>query len=93
MRRNEHELWRLAHREDSPVVRYAGHVCERRKQSCRRALGDWRDDGLAFTVEVDQRLPVGRSRYNCTARAQDADVWYWFSQPWIRLENDQRNGN
>jgi peptidoglycan/xylan/chitin deacetylase (PgdA/CDA1 family) len=32
-------------------------------------------------------VPVGRSRYNCTAQARDG-TWRWFSQPWLRLAAD-----
>lgn len=49
----------------------------------------WHDDEPAFTVTADQPLPAGRSRYNCTARADDADAWYWFSQLWIRADDNQ----
>ena len=35
-----------------------------------------------FTVEGEAELPVGRSRYNCTA--PDADGrYFWFSQLWV----------
>jgi len=41
-------------------------------------------------VEVSSEvpLPAGRSRYNCTAPHQSANRWYWYSHPWIRLEED-----
>lgn len=32
-------------------------------------------------------VPVGRSRYNCTAPTRDGH-WRWFSQPWLRLASD-----
>ena len=41
------------------------------------------------TVEVksQQGLNVGRSRYNCTARADDGS-FYWYSHPWIKLDKN-----
>jgi poly-beta-1,6-N-acetyl-D-glucosamine N-deacetylase len=41
-----------------------------------------------FEVRAAQALPVGRSRYNCTARSVDGAGWLWFSQPWIRRHPD-----
>ena len=29
-------------------------------------------------------LPIGRSRYNCTAASLEKGRFYWFSQPWIK---------
>jgi len=38
-------------------------------------------DGYIFTPNLS--LPVGRSRYNCTAPSGQIGRFYWFSQPWI----------
>jgi len=35
-------------------------------------------------------LPIGRSRYNCTAATKKKGQFYWFSQPWI-LPDEQGN--
>ena len=42
------------------------------------------------TLEVQARspLPVGRSRYNCTAPHQDGSRFFWYTQPWIRRHPD-----
>ena len=40
---------------------------------------------LQFTPK--ESIPVGRSRYNCTA-PHSTGRYYWFSQPWIRLGKD-----
>ncbi len=37
-----------------------------------------------FTTEAMAPLPLGRSRYNCTARAKQSGRYYWFSHPWLR---------
>ncbi|MDY6843005.1 MAG: polysaccharide deacetylase family protein [Thermodesulfobacteriota bacterium] len=33
-------------------------------------------------------LPVGRSRYNCTAPHKDGKRYYWYSHMWIRKEDN-----
>jgi biofilm PGA synthesis lipoprotein PgaB len=43
----------------------------------------WREPGRTFIVQAEQPLPSGRSRYNCTAPAEDGR-FYWFSHPWFR---------
>ncbi|MEH6556906.1 MAG: polysaccharide deacetylase family protein [Oceanicoccus sp.] len=40
-------------------------------------------------ITPNEDIPVGRSRYNCTASMTDNDNserFYWYSQPWIRLD-------
>jgi peptidoglycan/xylan/chitin deacetylase (PgdA/CDA1 family) len=46
-------------------------------------------DDHTVTVTLAQRLPVGRSRVNCTApsRAQPGR-YYWYSQPWFVPRED-----
>jgi peptidoglycan/xylan/chitin deacetylase (PgdA/CDA1 family) len=42
-----------------------------------------------FVVEMVKPAPVGRSRFNCTLPSQWRGRFYWFSQPVIRLaQND-----
>ncbi|MEX0449941.1 polysaccharide deacetylase family protein [Spiribacter sp. 221] len=48
-----------------------------------RLLPEWLEDGVRFAVRGGADLPVGRSRYNCTA-PDDAGRYYWFSHLWIR---------
>lgn len=38
----------------------------------------------AFRISADATLPVGRSRYNCTAPHRTQSRWYWYSHPWLR---------
>lgn len=45
------------------------------------------EDRLRISARPTQPLPLGRSRYNCTARHGDGG-WLWFSQPWLRLGPD-----
>jgi len=45
----------------------------------------WLAPGRRFAVQATGRLPVGRSRYNCTAPA-GAGRFYWYSQLWIHGE-------
>ena len=46
----------------------------------------WLDEHT-FTTQTNNALPVGRSRYNCTAPSRQSGRYYWFSQPWI-IVND-----
>jgi biofilm PGA synthesis lipoprotein PgaB len=46
-----------------------------------------RQDGTRVVARSNLDLPVGRSRYNCTAPA-DGGRFYWFSQLWIRRHAD-----
>jgi biofilm PGA synthesis lipoprotein PgaB len=41
-----------------------------------------------FEVRAERPLPVGRSRYNCTAQPVSGSGWLWYSQPWIRRHRD-----
>ncbi|MDK1024359.1 MAG: polysaccharide deacetylase family protein [Gammaproteobacteria bacterium] len=41
-----------------------------------------------FRTRSNAPLAVGRSRYNCTMPEKDGRRYYWFSQPWIRLNPD-----
>ncbi len=48
---------------------------------------NWIDrEKLLFSVEAQKPLPIGRSRYNCTARHLNANRYFWFSRQWIRLK-------
>ena len=38
-----------------------------------------------FAVQAPAPLPVGRSRYNCTAPSAEGGRYYWFSHLWLRL--------
>jgi hypothetical protein len=37
-----------------------------------------------FRVQASSPLPLGRSRYNCTAPSAQAGRFYWYSHPWLR---------
>jgi len=45
-------------------------------------------DQQHFTIVSPVALPSGRSRYNCTAQSRSKSGYYWFSQPWIKRNND-----
>jgi peptidoglycan/xylan/chitin deacetylase (PgdA/CDA1 family) len=45
-------------------------------------------DQPAFEVQAARPLPIGRSRYNCTARARQGNRYYWYSHLWIRRHPD-----
>jgi len=36
-----------------------------------------------FSVKANAQLPLGRSRYNCTAPSSRKERFYWYSQLWI----------
>jgi len=45
----------------------------------------WIDrENLLFEITAGQPLPLGRSRYNCTAPDSTGRHYYWYSHPWIR---------
>ncbi|WP_076538242.1 polysaccharide deacetylase family protein [Shewanella sp. UCD-KL21] len=41
-----------------------------------------------FSIQASANLPAGRSRYNCTAPSKTKSGYYWFSQAWLRPNND-----
>jgi len=49
---------------------------------------EWIDKDKRFTLRAKQALPVGRSRYNCTAPSAQTGRYYWFSHLWIRNERE-----
>ncbi len=49
----------------------------------------WLDEKKTrFKTRANSDLPVGRTRYNCTAPATDGKQYYWFSHAWLRLTDD-----
>jgi peptidoglycan/xylan/chitin deacetylase (PgdA/CDA1 family) len=52
-----------------------------------RLIVNWNEN--VVNISPKQAIPTGRSRYNCTLE-KGRDRFYWFSYPWLRLEeNDQ----
>lgn len=45
-------------------------------------------DKVELTVQADSPVPVGRSRYNCTAASNEAGRFYWLSLPFFRKNDD-----
>jgi biofilm PGA synthesis lipoprotein PgaB len=45
-------------------------------------------EGATVAAQAEKALPVGRSRYNCTAPSGQAGRFYWYSQPFIRKQAD-----
>lgn len=54
--------------------------------------GDWQDSSWlseqSFRVQSDNALSEGRHRYNCTSKSKTGNFYYWFSKPWLILENE-----
>jgi hypothetical protein len=48
----------------------------------------WLVSGKRFQIQTDNDLPVGRSRYNCTAPDNDSGRYFWFSYLWIQVSED-----
>ena len=47
---------------------------------------EWEDrQARRFAVQAASPLPVGRSRYNCTAPSPESGRYFWYSHPWLRL--------
>lgn len=44
--------------------------------------------GRVVYVQAMNALPVGRSRYNCTAPGTSAGRYFWLAQPWLTLQAD-----
>ncbi|QIZ78396.1 polysaccharide deacetylase family protein [Ferrimonas lipolytica] len=70
---------------DSSDVRTQELMCYIQGQGAK--VPTWLDDST-FTIQADMPLPVGRSRYNCTAPSKSKNGYYWFSQPWIQANSD-----
>lgn len=50
---------------------------------------EWFDERRRrFRVEGDEIVGAGRTRFNCTAPATDADRWYWYSFQWMMPRDD-----
>lgn len=53
--------------------------------------GTWQDfewiDQNIFVVATGTELSKGRHRYNCTSKSLTGDYFYWFSKPWLVVEN------
>ncbi|BAJ00144.1 polysaccharide deacetylase family protein [Shewanella violacea] len=41
-----------------------------------------------FSIRAEFDLPPGRSRYNCTVPSKTKSGYYWFSQAWVRPNDD-----
>jgi len=51
---------------------------------------NWQDKNKRnFSIQSKHPLPIGRSRYNCTAPSASDGRYYWFSQLWIRPNQNQ----
>ena len=49
----------------------------------------WLDDNMTrFTTQANRPLPMGRSRYNCTAPSNSGRQYYWFSHAWLQLTKE-----
>jgi poly-beta-1,6-N-acetyl-D-glucosamine N-deacetylase len=44
----------------------------------------WLEPGKRFQIQAETDLPLGRSRYNCTAPDKTSGRYFWYSQPWLR---------
>lgn len=52
----------------------------------------WLDkEKTRFKVVAKEPLPEGRSRYNCTAPANNGKQYYWYSYSWLRLKDKEEN--
>lgn len=51
----------------------------------------WLEPGKTFQIRAESDLPAGRSRYNCTAPDTKSNRYFWYSQPWLRLQVQNKN--
>lgn len=49
----------------------------------------WLEQGKRFKIQTEKDLPLGRSRYNCTAPDTDSSRYFWYSHQWIRPEKQK----
>ena len=49
----------------------------------------WLDNEMTrFTTQANKPMPLGRSRYNCTAPSNSGRQYYWFSHAWLQLTEE-----
>lgn len=54
-----------------------------------RTMLRWLDrDKRLLEIQTSKPLPVGRSKYTCTAPNDDGTRFYWYTQLWIRRQPD-----
>ena len=46
------------------------------------------EEKTRLMTKANAPLPLGRTRYNCTAPSYSGKVFYWFSHAWLRLTDD-----
>lgn len=51
----------------------------------RKMRIQWLEPEKRFKIQTEKDLPLGRSRYNCTAPTKGRDSFFWFSHQWLRL--------
>ncbi|OED43941.1 hypothetical protein ACH42_08830 [Endozoicomonas sp. (ex Bugula neritina AB1)] len=50
---------------------------------------EWLDEAMTrLKTQANKALPVGRTRYNCTAPSNSGRQYYWYSHAWLRLTKD-----
>ncbi len=50
---------------------------------------EWLDPSRQQVAVTPRRpIPVGRSRYNCTAPSNERGRYFWFSHPWLRKHDN-----
>jgi peptidoglycan/xylan/chitin deacetylase (PgdA/CDA1 family) len=54
-----------------------------------RVTVEWLDKAARrFAVQAASPLPIGRSRYNCTAPSSQAGRYYWYSHLWVSPQTE-----
>lgn len=49
----------------------------------------WLDKEMTrLKTQANRDLPVGRTRYNCTAPSNSGKQYYWYSHAWLRLTDE-----
>lgn len=89
----------LAHAKNRPVLQVTFKTPPANKHSMQ-CFGSMQGklplqwlDANTFSVVANEAIPVGRSRYNCTAvfkKDNQALRYYWFSHLWIRLDKGEQ---
>jgi len=80
----------LSHSDSKPILELTVRLQDVSRSRVQCFIGgtpvapNWVSENT-FTIQAERELPIGRSRYNCTAPSDSlGNRFYWFSKQWIR---------
>ena len=69
--------------QDELAVRLQRKIDRGTKAACFREQKTLERQGDGFRVQAKKPFGTGRARYNCTAPADEAGRFFWYTQSWI----------